>query len=922
MPPQRRLACVACGVFGVLITTFLAVLLIAPSPALAGSRTWVAKSPLPVPGYKQDDCSKTDFTPKNSWPTCGWGRDQIDPKSHSSGTISDYGCLLTALDEVLLYWQRIGVVWAPAGVNLRNPHTLSKSLANEGLIDSSGNTDARSSAFFNVIRKWFELVPGQSKWHSITSQQMALYLQRGIPVIIEVSDDVRPYTHFLVVTGRNKTGFLGNDPGGDASFIGKPSNQPLSRGAPGLEGSMNYHLSTYASRPDLFFGLALRPSQILWITDVTTGGRSLRMLAPGGFLSLFESTGGNGSTTVTKATPMSSWPNPTIRDVAQEGLPTIQSSPVSQTPTYTEPSVRFSGVSDMAGCSGDPTSAPVPSISWTITRGNDPGYSGWAQSWDDIAQNSQYPANDMSGCYALIGPPDGGHQAVVTFWVNGQRQAHWSTGVTLSPENASTGGQTGTNGVGASATESVAHAPTITSVQVSAAPQITGVSPNPVPGSNSLQWVTVNGSGFDNGAQVRWTASSPSPASSGTVSSGHTQWVSAGEIRVDVDVTTAASPWTFQVVNPDQPSSNTFDFSVSAPAPAPGPASSPTPTQTASPASVPAPTITSVQVSAGGQVEITGQGFGTEPQFAPPGDSAVLAVFDATGKWQEGHAGNSVGVGVETWTNTSIVLTAGTGYGSGGHVFNPGDTVEVSLGGASGTGTVPAASYTEPSVSFSTTASQQCASPAGTVTGPAVTWTINPGNDPAYTGWGQNWDSAQATQQFGPGSTSGCLGEAGLSPGSHTAEVTIWLNNQQWKSFPSSAITTAPPAAPGNVQYWINPSGTIYEVVDGAAFALPDVATAQAVCGCVNTPNVPQSSGQISAALGRSLPSGELVQAPAVLSDGYATASGVFVAYGGSLYPIPSPAVLSALGYNSQEVRAIPWQWLNSLPKQALATAP
>lgn len=59
----------------------------------------------------------------------------------------------------------------------------------------------------------------------------------------------------------------------------------------------------------------------------------------------------------------------------------------------------------------------------------------------------------------------------------------------------------------------------------------------------------------------------------------------------------------------------------------------------------------------------------------------------------------------------------------------------------------------------------------GNTTGQAVTWTINPCNNPAYAGGRQNWDSAQGQQQFGAGDTGGCLGEAGLSPGSHTAEV-------------------------------------------------------------------------------------------------------------------------------------------------------
>jgi hypothetical protein len=91
-----------------------------------------------------------------------------------------------------------------------------------------------------------------------------------------------------------------------------------------------------------------------------------------------------------------------------------------------------------------------------------------------------------------------------------------------------------------------------------APPLITGVSPNPVPGSNSQQTISISGSSFVFGASVTLTSlgvTYPIPAS-------RTTFVSSSEIQIFVDVGTEAASWTVQVINPNEQASNVFTFTV------------------------------------------------------------------------------------------------------------------------------------------------------------------------------------------------------------------------------------------------------------------------------------------------------------------------------------------------------------------------
>ena len=112
------------------------------------------------------------------------------------------------------------------------------------------------------------------------------------------------------------------------------------------------------------------------------------------------------------------------------------------------------------------------------------------------------------------------------------------------------------------------------------------------------------------------------------------------------------------------------------------------------------PVISAVTVNLNGLVEIQGSGFPSQPSFEPAsgsqpspvaGDASNFAISDV-GHFEEGHVrgsnANAVGVSVATWTSSSIVVGSGAAYGTNGWVFHPGDTVQVSLDGASFTTTV------------------------------------------------------------------------------------------------------------------------------------------------------------------------------------------------------------------------------------------
>ena len=92
-------------------------------------------------------------------------------------------------------------------------------------------------------------------------------------------------------------------------------------------------------------------------------------------------------------------------------------------------------------------------------------------------------------------------------------------------------------------------------------PTITSISPNPVTGSNSGQTLTVYGSGFVSGAQVKlaWP-----PSGSATLSA---TFISSSQLQVTATFGNDPSSWTAQVINPGSVTSSTYGFTVQAPTP-------------------------------------------------------------------------------------------------------------------------------------------------------------------------------------------------------------------------------------------------------------------------------------------------------------------------------------------------------------------
>jgi hypothetical protein len=90
------------------------------------------------------------------------------------------------------------------------------------------------------------------------------------------------------------------------------------------------------------------------------------------------------------------------------------------------------------------------------------------------------------------------------------------------------------------------------------APIITGITPNPVPGLNGDQTITIQGTSFVSGATVTLTSlgqTFPIPAS-------RTTFVNSSQIQISANVTTTAASWTAQVTNPSEQASNVFTFTV------------------------------------------------------------------------------------------------------------------------------------------------------------------------------------------------------------------------------------------------------------------------------------------------------------------------------------------------------------------------
>ena len=96
-------------------------------------------------------------------------------------------------------------------------------------------------------------------------------------------------------------------------------------------------------------------------------------------------------------------------------------------------------------------------------------------------------------------------------------------------------------------------------------PMITGVSPNPVTGTNSAQPFTITGTGFVSGATVTLRdVTNNQVFPNRTISS-----LSSTHIVINPVFTTAPAVWTVQVINPGGVASNQWVFQVVAPAPVP-----------------------------------------------------------------------------------------------------------------------------------------------------------------------------------------------------------------------------------------------------------------------------------------------------------------------------------------------------------------
>ena len=93
-------------------------------------------------------------------------------------------------------------------------------------------------------------------------------------------------------------------------------------------------------------------------------------------------------------------------------------------------------------------------------------------------------------------------------------------------------------------------------------PTVSSVSPNPVTGANSASVLTVNGSGFVNGATVRLRCSA-----FGVDTTKSATFINSGQLQVSATFGTDPSSWTAQVINPSTAVSSEFGFSVQAPVP-------------------------------------------------------------------------------------------------------------------------------------------------------------------------------------------------------------------------------------------------------------------------------------------------------------------------------------------------------------------
>ncbi len=93
-------------------------------------------------------------------------------------------------------------------------------------------------------------------------------------------------------------------------------------------------------------------------------------------------------------------------------------------------------------------------------------------------------------------------------------------------------------------------------------PTITSVNPNPVTGSDSLQTISVNGTGFVNKPTLTLSRTGQPSYS---VPATQVVFVNSKQVLMSIRTTTTPDNWTVKVTNPDAQSSNTVGFTVVAP---------------------------------------------------------------------------------------------------------------------------------------------------------------------------------------------------------------------------------------------------------------------------------------------------------------------------------------------------------------------
>ena len=101
----------------------------------------------------------------------------------------------------------------------------------------------------------------------------------------------------------------------------------------------------------------------------------------------------------------------------------------------------------------------------------------------------------------------------------------------------------------------------------SAAPTISSLSPNPVPGSSTDQPVNIFGTGFVSGSGLKVRVTFPGGQTD--LQGSQVTFISSTQLRILITVGTSAANWTAQVINPNGQGSNVFPFTVTAAAQAP-----------------------------------------------------------------------------------------------------------------------------------------------------------------------------------------------------------------------------------------------------------------------------------------------------------------------------------------------------------------